>query len=198
MSQAAVTTAAPSWTDLLAAHRGELVHTAQSRLHCRADAEDAVHEVLVRLLRNGRPVADVAAPVAYLRRAVVNECSSRWRRSNRDVLMGSTPDRPYDGGTDRCIDRLLLSTVLPRLTERQRRVLALSFLQDRADAEIAADLGISEVTVRTTRLRALARLRLLLDVPVRTEPVAALAGAAQRPHRPPHRTAHRPGPRRAA
>ena len=45
------------------------------------------------------------------------------------------------------------------LTARQRRVIALTVLDDRPDDEVADLLGISEVTVRTTRSRALARLR---------------------------------------
>jgi DNA-directed RNA polymerase specialized sigma24 family protein len=38
----------------------------------------------------------------------------------------------------------------------------MSFLEDLSDEEIADRLGISQVTVRTTRLRALRRLRLAM------------------------------------
>jgi len=60
--------------------------------------------------------------------------------------------------------------MLTSLTERRRRVITLTVLEDWADAEAAAALGICEVTVRTTRRRALARLRRVL-----AEPAAATA-----------------------
>ena len=158
-----------AWAEVLATHRAELVRTARVRLPSRADAEDVVHEVAVRVLRAGRAPVDVAAPAAYLRRAVLNECASRWRRSGRDVLVATVPDQPVASATEACLDRMVLHRALAGLTERQRRVITLSLLDDRADTEIAAALGITGVTVRTTRLRALARLRLLLadSVPAR-------------------------------
>jgi RNA polymerase sigma factor (sigma-70 family) len=151
-----------AWADVLVTHRAELVRTARARLHGQVDAEDVVHEVVLRLLRNGRPAKEVGAPMAYLRRAVLNECASRWRRTSRDVLMETVPDQPTDSAAEGCLDRLVLHGALAGLTERQRRVITLSLLDDRADAEIAAALGVTDVTIRTTRRRALARLRLLL------------------------------------
>jgi RNA polymerase sigma factor (sigma-70 family) len=165
------------WVEIFTAHRAELVRTAQSRLHCFADAEDVVQEVLLRLLRGTRTAADVDSPIAYLRRAVVNECASRWRRTNRQVLMSEVPDQPYEAATETALDRMVLRTALPGLTERQRRVILLTFLDDRADADIAAALGISEVTVRTTRLRALTRLRRVLTPAALSGPTAVPAPA---------------------
>jgi RNA polymerase sigma factor (sigma-70 family) len=151
-----------AWADVLVTQRAELVRIARARLHGWADAEDVVHEVVLRLLRSGRPAQEVGAPMAYLRRAVLNECTTRWRRIGRDVLMETVPDQPTDSATDGCLNRVMLHGALSGLTERQRRVVMLSFLDDRADAEIAGALGVAEVTIRTTRRRALARLRLLL------------------------------------
>jgi RNA polymerase sigma factor (sigma-70 family) len=150
------------WADVLVTHRAELVRVARTRLYVQADAEDVVHEVALRVLRSGRLAQEVTAPMAYLRRAVVNECITRWRRTGRDVLMDTVPDQPTDGAIDGCLDGVLLAAALAGLTERQRRIITLSLLDDRADADIAAALGLAEVTIRTTRRRALARLRLLL------------------------------------
>jgi RNA polymerase sigma factor (sigma-70 family) len=174
-----------AWADLLAAHRAELVRIARVRMRGLADAEDVVQEVTLRVLRAGRPTTTIAAPAAYLRRAVVNECTSRWRRNSRDVLTDTVPDRPTDDAAEACLDRMLLHRALAGLTERQRRIITLSLLDDRADADIAATLGISEVTVRTTRLRALTRLRLLLAgvLPDR-HPSTARCPAPKRPSLP--------------
>ena len=148
------------WAGVLGAHRGELVRTARSRLGAGgADAEDVVHDVVVRVLRGGRDVEEMATPGAYLRRAVGNECVSRWRRTSREVLLAELPDQPRPAPDESVLDRLALIDAMRTLTARQRRVIALTVLDDRPDDEVADLLGISEVTVRTTRSRALARLR---------------------------------------
>src|SRR5215475_12532344 len=137
------------WAGVLQAHRAELVRAAELRLRRGADAEDVLHEVLLRLLRSGREVPTVGAPVAYLRRAVANECTSAQRRSGRDVLVAAMPDQPSDGMADVCVDRLWLHRALVTLSERQRLVIMLTILDDRADREVALLLGVRTVTVRT-------------------------------------------------
>ena len=101
----------------------------------------------------------MATPGAYLRRAVGNECVSRWRRTAREVVVAELPDRPGPGVDEGVLDRIALGDAVRALTARQRRVIAMTVLDDRPDSEAAELLGISEVTVRTTRSRALARLR---------------------------------------
>jgi RNA polymerase sigma factor (sigma-70 family) len=162
------------WAGVFGAHRGELVRAARSRLGAGgADAEDVVHDVVVRVLRGGRPAEDVEAPAAYLRRAVGNECVSRWRRSSREVPMAELPDRQRSAPDEVVLDRLSLIEALGALTARQRRVVVLTVLEDRPDAEVADLLGVSEITVRTTRSRALARMRVRLEGD-RNEPVSRL------------------------
>jgi RNA polymerase sigma factor (sigma-70 family) len=148
------------WAGVLGTYRGDLVRTARSRLGAGgADAEDVVHDVVVRVLRGGKDVEQMATPGAYLRRAVGNECVSRWRRTAREVVVAELPDRPRPAPDDAVLDRLALTDALRALTPRQRRVIALTVLDDRPDGEVADLLGVSEVTVRTTRSRALARLQ---------------------------------------
>jgi RNA polymerase sigma factor (sigma-70 family) len=161
---------------VLGTYRGDLVRTARSRLGSGgADAEDVVHDVVVRVLRGRREAGEMATPGAYLRRAVGNECVSRWRRTAREVMVAELPDRPRPAPDEAVLDRLALGEAVGTLTSRQRRVIALTVLDDRPDAEVADLLGISEVTVRTTRSRALGRLR---------EKLTAMDAADQRPSPP--------------
>jgi len=171
---------ADAWAGVLDAHRGELVRGARARLGAGgADAEDVVHDVVVRVLRGGRDSAEMATPGAYLRRAVGNECVSRWRRTSREVTMAELPDRSHPGIEDTVLERLALAEAVGVLTARQRRVIALTVLEDRPDDEVAALLGISEVTVRTTRSRALARLRDRLTAPVTDHAATARSGVTR-------------------
>jgi RNA polymerase sigma factor (sigma-70 family) len=178
-------TGAERWADVLDAHRGDLVRTARGRLGGGgADAEDVVHDVVVRVLRRGRSADEVAAPGAYLRRAVGNECVSRWRRTSHEVVVAELPDRPHAAPDDTVLDRIALVEAMAALTARQRRVVVLTVLEDRADAEVADLMGISEITVHTTRSRALTRLRSRLEAmdadPAPADP-AELVPAAVRP-----------------
>ena len=77
----------------------------------------------------------------------------------REVVLAELPDQPRPAPDESVLDRLALADAMRALTARQRRVIALTVLDDRPDDEVADLLGISEVTVRTTRSRALARLR---------------------------------------
>jgi RNA polymerase sigma factor (sigma-70 family) len=152
------------WAAVLDAHRGELVRSARARLGTgAADAEDVVQDVVLRVLRRGRSTEGLEAPGAYLRRAVGNECVSRWRRTSHEVPVAELPDRPRESPEEAVLDRVALVEALAALTDRQRRVVVLTVLEDRPDGEVADLLGISEITVRTTRSRALARLRTRLE-----------------------------------
>ncbi len=59
---------------------------------------------------------------------------------------------------------------LARLSENDREVLVLRYLEQLANAEIAAALGISEGAVKMRHLRALERIRALLADDLGEEP----------------------------
>lgn len=185
------------WSSITAERRADLVRFARSRIgNGQAggyDAEDVVQEVLLRILdRDGenqhsaqRSATVVRQPVAYLRRAVANECVTRWRRYRREIPTDTPPDHLQRDHAEPCATRITVRSALTTLTKRQQEVLTRSFLLDLADNDIAADLGISPVTVRTLRHRGLVHLRGLLTAP----PNATQASPAsyQRPSDPPLR-----------
>lgn len=164
------------WAAFTAEHRDDLVRFASYRLGRSRlggqDAEDLVQDVLVRVLARGNTdrsgaVADrsgqaLGRPDAYLRRAVANECISLWRRHRRELPTEDVPDQESTDHAQACADRLTVRRLLDRLTERQREILTRGFLLDHSDNDIAAELGISAVTVRTLRRRGLAHLRAAL------------------------------------
>jgi RNA polymerase sigma factor (sigma-70 family) len=150
-----------AWRELLAEYREPLVRLATARLGRATDAEDVVHEVLLRVVRAGLH-AEVAVG-AYLRRAVLNECVTRWRRTHREIAVDQVPERETQADhAERTVIAMAVRQALTVLSDRHRSVVTMSFLDDLSDEEIAARLGISQVTVRTTRLRALRRLRLAM------------------------------------
>lgn len=138
-------------------------------------AEDLVQEVLARAHRKWARIEEMAAPEAYVRKAVVREYLSwRRRRASTEKVVAELPDRAGDGTqvpdpAQQLAARDEIWTLLAGLPRAQRAVLVLRFYADMTDEEIAATLGCGHGTVRAHASRALGRLR------------TAITGTAPRP-----------------
>ena len=132
----------------------------------RGLAEDVVQEVLLRVHGRWAEIDRLAHPDAYVRRMIVNEYLS-WKRKWARVVPTETVPEDEVGADpfDQLSDRAQLAAEIVRLPRRQRVVVVLRFYGGLSDAEIAADLGCSQGTVRSHMSRALATLRVQLDVP---------------------------------
>ncbi len=77
----------------------------------------------------------------------------------------------FDGDLELVDDKVTVADLLMRLPARERRMLAMRFYGNRTQAEIAAELGISQMHVSRLLSRALAWLReaMLSDTPPRWE-----------------------------
>jgi RNA polymerase sigma-70 factor (sigma-E family) len=157
-------------TDIAPATYAELVdHCAPALLRLAlmltgnvADAEDLLQSTLVRTTRHGARIIGMDAPVAYLRKAMVNEHLSRGRTLRRRVRTVSSEVLELDPGVPAAHSiehRDEAWRWLAGLPKKQRAVLVLRFYEDLADAEIAEVLGVSEGTVRSNASRGLAALR---------------------------------------
>jgi RNA polymerase sigma-70 factor (sigma-E family) len=127
-------------------------------------AEDVVQEVLVRAHRRWDSIAAMAQPTAYVRRMIVNEYLSWRRKWSRTTPQPSLPDTATPDPADEHADRAALVAEIAQLPRRQRTVIVMRYFGGMTDAEIAADLGCSEPTVRSHASRALATLRIQIKV----------------------------------
>jgi len=127
-------------------------------------AEDLVQIALARVyLKWGRLSLDDQDPLAYVRRIVVNENTSLWRRAwkRRERSTAEPPERPVDvTSSDRGDQAWVTVQSLPR---QQRTVIALRFYADLSVADTATAMGCSTGTVKTHTSRALAALRAQLS-----------------------------------
>jgi RNA polymerase sigma-70 factor (sigma-E family) len=122
------------------------------------DASDLVQDALERVgVRWKSIVRDCRSPDAYVRRAMVNARTSRWRRRRPETLVAEIPDTVVRA-RDRFDDEPLWQA-LRELPPRQRAVIVLRYYEDLSEAEIAATLGISTGTVKSQAARAMATLR---------------------------------------
>ncbi len=136
-------------------------------------AEDLVQETLAKLyVRWHRRLGPrIDNPAAYAQTTLVRTfLSARRRRWSRELPYAEPPEGVH---LDRAADtdlQLLVDEALEGLAPADRVVLVLRYLDDRSVSEVAGLLGVSEGAVRNRSMRALDRLRPLLDPAVHITP----------------------------
>ncbi|MCD6638674.1 MAG: SigE family RNA polymerase sigma factor [Nocardioides sp.] len=125
-----------------------------------ASAEDLVQVAFAKLYLAWNRVEERGALDGYVRRILVNEHNSSWRRPwrRRERVSDTLPDSPvldtYDDGGNAELWQLVQS-----LPPRQRSVIVLRYYEQLSEAEIADVLGVSPGTVKSQASKALASLR---------------------------------------
>lgn len=136
----------------------------------RDRAEDAVGEALAKCLRRWRR-QEVRDPRAYIRRAVVNEVNSGWRRLIREregQQRRHGDDRGAPQPDQQVADRDVVATALRNLPPRQRAAVVLYYYEGLPQQEVADVLGSSVGTVKSNVSRGLDNLREQLEGQVST------------------------------
>ncbi len=155
-------TAADQVTMLYRLHGMDLVRIAAVMLGSRAAAEDAVQDAFCGLYRRWDQLADSQSALPYVRSAVMNRCRSELRRArlqrrgdqNLRPLNGESPEQAAILGEE----HRDVVAALRRLPDRQRESLILRYFMDLSESEVAAAMGVSQGTVKSTTSRALAAL----------------------------------------
>lgn len=156
--------------EFVAARSAALLRTAYLLTGHHQDAEDLVQTALLRAVPKWGKVREHEP---YVRRILVHESVSRWRR--RRWRETSTESLPELSSVAADLDgRLVLRQALGGLAPRQRAVIVLRYFDDLTETQTAYLLGVSVGTVKSQARDALARLRTLvpgLDADViRSEP----------------------------
>lgn len=160
-----------------AGHLGEFEEFARARtpqLHrsawllCgdRHQAEDLVQETLAKVYVrwHRRLGARIDNPAAYAQTTLVRTfLSARRRRSSGELPYGDVPEQVRADHAAASDLRLSLQQALAGLSPLDRAVLVLRYLEDLGVAEVAERLQVSPGAVRNRSLRALDRIRPLLD-----------------------------------
>ncbi len=162
----------PAFAALVDRNSRFLYRVAFSLLGNRQDAEDAVQETFMKLLRTNalRPngTEGIQDERAYLARAVwrsgLDRLTSAPARAMRhaediaDLNLASETTSPEQHAVD-ASDRDLMRRLIAGLPEDLRQPLILSAIEEMRPSVVAATLGIPEATVRTRIHRAKAELR---------------------------------------
>ncbi|BEL07115.1 SigE family RNA polymerase sigma factor [Actinoplanes sichuanensis] len=125
----------------------------------RAAAEDLAQETLIRVGLAWSRVRRDGNPVGYAQRTMVNLFLNE-RRRRWPIPVADLPDRADEDAALASIDdTAVVRQLLAGLPPQQRAAIALRYLADQPDDQIAAVLGCSAGTVRSHLSRGLATLR---------------------------------------
>jgi RNA polymerase sigma-70 factor (sigma-E family) len=150
---------------------GALLRTAYLLTGSPDAAEDLLQSALLATMSRWRAMDH---PDAYVRRVMVNQLVSRWRRRRVvEMLTAVLPERPQPPPDEPEL-RDELWQALRRLPARMRAVLVLRYWEDLSEAQTAEALGCSVGSVKSQASRGLARLRELIA------PVTTPAGSMSR------------------
>jgi RNA polymerase sigma-70 factor (sigma-E family) len=144
----------------MAARQPSLLRTAYLLTGDRHTAEDLVQTAFAKLYLSWDRVQRREVVDGYVRRILVNEHTSLWRRAwkRREVTTGSPPEQH---GLDRVDDgeSAAVWAFVQTLPPKQRAVIVLRYYEDLSEAEAAQVLGISVGTVKSQASRAIAAMR---------------------------------------
>jgi RNA polymerase sigma-70 factor (sigma-E family) len=155
-----VTDVAEEFAAYVASRQRALVRTAYLLTGNQHEAEDLVQSALTRTYLAWHRIRDRDSADAYVRRVLINEHHSWWRRAWRraERSTDNLPERP--GAADsRFEEHDEMWELVRSLPPRQRAVIVLRYYEDLSPTEIAVALGCSVGTVGSQTSRALAALR---------------------------------------
>jgi RNA polymerase sigma-70 factor (sigma-E family) len=151
-----------AFTEWATAHLAHLMRFGFALTHDESGAEDLVQVGLVQTLLAWPRLRNQVDPEAYVRRVMVNEQLSAWRRQRRHPEVRLEPfgaGEAFRPDEAELVERDRVWRELANLPPRQRAVLVLRFYEDRSEREVAAVLGCSVGTVKSQASKALAKLR---------------------------------------
>jgi RNA polymerase sigma-70 factor (ECF subfamily) len=125
-----------------------------------AEAQDLVQEAYARAWQRWRRLRRYEDPEGWLRLVVTRLATDWWRRTQVRRTVRTPPPSPADPPDETV---LVLVAALRTLPAAQRRALTLHYLLDRSVAQIAAETGATEGTVKSWLHRGRGALARLLD-----------------------------------
>lgn len=134
--------------ELFRKHGAMVYRRALRILGRREDAEEAMHEVFIRVIRGGDRFEGRSGLTTWLYEITTNYCLNqlRDRRRRRELLEENVAPPDEAAGAD-AADLLLLRRLLAEGDEQQARAVTYVFLDGMSQDEAARVMGVSQRTV---------------------------------------------------
>jgi RNA polymerase sigma-70 factor, ECF subfamily len=159
----------PDWSELYERHAAALLLYARQWLPRPSDAEDAVHDAFVRLIRSPRQFDEKPVPVLYqaVKWACLDRIRKESRRDQREEQVQAQEAEPVESLFETHLEqrerREALEAAVKRLPDEQREVITLKIWSELGFREIAEVLGISINTAGSRYRYALKKLGQMLE-----------------------------------
>jgi RNA polymerase sigma-70 factor (ECF subfamily) len=159
-------------TALVAEYSATLYRVAYSVMRNAAEAEDAVQEAFLRVLKHRDKLDDIRDHRVWLIRITWNVVLDKKRRSKTRPENDDIADyaRVLPSGERRADDSMVSSqehnrilSLIDRLPAKERQALLLSAMEELSTVQIAAILGTTESSIRSRIFRARRELSALLE-----------------------------------
>nr|CAA9363885.1 MAG: hypothetical protein AVDCRST_MAG46-3543 [uncultured Nocardioidaceae bacterium] len=147
--------------EFVAARQQALLRTAYLLTSDHHAAEDLVQTALAKAYLSWHKLREPAAADGYVRRIMVNENTSLWRRAwkRNEYATETLPERPTRDASTGVEQRDEVWALVQTLPPKQRAAVVLRYYEDLSEAETADALGCSIGNVKSQTSRALATLR---------------------------------------
>lgn len=151
------------FVELYELYKGLMFYVANKLLHNEADAEDAVHQAFLSIIKNIKKISDVGCPqtrsliVIIVERKAIDILRARNRAHDteyEDAVGGIEFPMPGDGG---------LADAISRLPARYREALFLHYVHGYSTKEIADMFGMKTGAVQKLIWRAKNSLKEILE-----------------------------------
>ncbi|HEX3470838.1 MAG TPA: RNA polymerase sigma factor [Silvibacterium sp.] len=159
-------------TALVTQYSATLYRVAYSVMRNAAEAEDAVQEAFVRVLKHREKLAEIHDHRVWLIRITWNVVLDRKRRSktrpeNDDIAdfarVLPAADRRADDSLISSQEQGRILKLIDRLPRKEREALLLSAVEELSTVQIATVLGTTESSIRSRIFRARRELSALLE-----------------------------------
>ncbi len=155
------------WEQLYDQHVKQLVLYARQWLPSMSDAEDAVQDAFVRLIKSPKQFDERPVPILYqaVKWAALDRIRSSERRQKREEIstMDYEPISLFEDNLEKRERNEALARSMQELPEEQREVLHMRVWGELGFREIGESLGISINTAASRYRYALKKLGELLD-----------------------------------
>lgn len=140
--------------EFVSKHENRVYRTAVAIMGNKADAEDIVQDVFIKVMEKRPDFQSPDHEIAWLIRVTVNLCKSRLRSSWWKKTQPLLDSYPTQSEEEQCLMEIILS-----LPAKYRTVIHLFYYEGYTTKEIAQLTGQKESTVRSLLTRARQKLK---------------------------------------
>ena len=156
-----------NWEELYDEHASALVLYARNWLRDMSDAEDAVQDAFIRLLKSPQQFSENPVPILYqaVKWAALDRIRKSQRREKREEVSAAETETVslFEDSLEKTERREALETAMEQLPDEQRQVLSMHIWGELGFREIGEALGVSINTAASRYRYALKKLGQLLD-----------------------------------